>query len=268
MDISSYLGRIGFVGNPQPDLATLRRLQRGHLEHIAYENLDVQLGRRITLNPEDAFAKLVSSRRGGWCYEMNGLFCSVLEAIGFHVTPMIGAVMRAQRGPSAIGNHLVLSVQIDEPYLADVGLGDGPIEPIPLREGTYRQGWRGLRLERLPDGWWRFHNNENAFAPTFDFQQPADWDVLQQKCQWLQTSPDSRFVQNAVCLRQFPDCIIALLGRVLKTVNPYGVTSRLVNSADEYVATLATIFGIQLPEAGGLWTRISSRHDVVFEAEK
>jgi N-hydroxyarylamine O-acetyltransferase len=265
MDLSSYLRRIGFVGRPQPDLATLRLLQRGHLECIAYENLDVQFGRRLTLDPEDAYTKLVINRRGGWCYEMNGLFCWALEAIGFHVMVMTGAVMRAQRGPSAIGNHLVLCVELEEPYLADVGLGDGPLEPIPLKEGSCRQGWRDLRLERLDDGWWRFHNSDNAFAPTFDFQhQPADWSMLQQRCHWQQTSPASRFVQNAVCLRHMPGGIVALVGRIFKTVDQHGVTDQLLNSADEYVETLATPFGIRLPEAANLWPRIIRRHELLF----
>src|ERR1700674_1211526 len=116
MNVSTYLRRVGFVGNPQTDLATLRRLQRGHLEQIAYENFDVQLGRCVTLNPADAYAKLVSSGRGGWCYEMNGLFLWALESIGFRVMPMAGAVMRRERGPTAIGNHTVLSGELDEPY--------------------------------------------------------------------------------------------------------------------------------------------------------
>jgi arylamine N-acetyltransferase len=90
MNVSSYFRLIGFVGRPQPDLDTLRRLQRCHLERIAYENIDVQLGRRVTLNTKDAFTKLVSSGRGGWCYEMNGLFRWALESIGFRVMPMTG----------------------------------------------------------------------------------------------------------------------------------------------------------------------------------
>jgi N-hydroxyarylamine O-acetyltransferase len=265
MNMSSYLERIGFVGRPQADLATLRRLQLGHLEHIAYENLDVQFGRRVTLKPQDAFDKLVSRGRGGWCYEMNGLFRWALESIGFHVVPMTGAVMRAQRGPSVIGNHFVLTVELEETYLVDVGLGDGPREPIPLKEGSYQQQWRALRIERLDDGWWRFHNDENAFATSFDFQrQPADWDVLADKCNWLQTSPDSRFVQNAICFRHTPNAIVALVGRVLKTVSQDGVTEKLVNSADEYVETLAATFGIRLTQAADLWPAIIRRHQVLF----
>lgn len=267
MDIAAYFRRIGFDGAPDADLSTLRQLQRAHLAHIPYENLDVQLGRPVTPDPKDAFAKLVTGGRGGWCYEMNGLFGWALDAIGFRVMPMTGAVMRAERGSSAIGNHLVLAVHLDQPYLVDVGLGDGPSEPIPLREGSYLHGWRTLRLERLLDGWWRFHNSKNAFAPSFDFQhQPADWDRLRQRCHWQQTSPDSRFVQNAICLRHAPNAIIALIGRVLKTVDEGGVTDRLVASEEDYAETLATGFGIRLTQVGELWSRVGRRHEELFGA--
>jgi N-hydroxyarylamine O-acetyltransferase len=265
MDLASYLDRIGFVGRPEPDLATLRRIQRGHLEHIPYENLDVQLGRPVTLEPQDAFAKLVAGRRGGWCYEMNGLFRWALEGVGFRVMAMTGAVLRAERGEAAVGNHLALTVELEQPYLVDVGLGDGPSEPIPLREGRYRQGWRDLGLERLADGWWRFHNHDMAFATSFDFRlHPADWALLAQKCQWLQTDPDSRFVQNAVCLRHEPDGVVALVGRVLKRVNGEGVEDQLLPSAEAYAEALAERFGIQLPQAKDLWPQIARRHEILF----
>jgi arylamine N-acetyltransferase len=265
MELQAYLDRIGFAGRPEPDLATLGRIQRGHLECIPYENLDVQLGRRVTLEPRDAFAKLVTAGRGGWCYEMNGLFRWALERVGFHVMPMTGAVLRAQRGDVAIGNHLALTVDLDEPYLVDVGLGDGPSEPIPLREGSYRQGWRSLRLERLEDGWWRFHNHDRAFATSFDFQhRPADWDRLGGQCHWLQTSPDSRFVQNLVCLRHEPDGVVALVGRVLKTVDEEGATDQILDTVEAYVEALTARFGIQLPQAADLWPQIARRHEELF----
>jgi N-hydroxyarylamine O-acetyltransferase len=173
MDCDVYLKRIGFDGFPRQDLATLRLLQRGHLEHIAFENFDVQFGCRVTLDPRDAYAKLVTRGRGGWCYEMNGLFLWALEQIGFRVTAMTGAMMRAQRGPSAIGTHLVLSVELDQPYLVDVGLADGPIEPIPLMEGSYAHERGKVRLERLSDGRWRVHKESPFFTLSFDFQQSA-----------------------------------------------------------------------------------------------
>lgn len=265
MELQAYLDRIGFVGRPEPDLATVRRIQRGHLEQIPYENLDVQLGRRVTLEPADAFAKLVTAERGGWCYEMNGVFCWALESVGFRVMPMTGAVLRAQRGDTAIGNHLALTVELDEPYLVDVGLGDGPSEPIPLREGSYRQGWRTVRLESLAEGWWRFHNHEQAFTGSFDFQRrPADWDLLGRQCHWLQTSPDSRFVQNLVCLRHQSDGVVALVGRVLKRVNQGGIVDQLLESPEAHAEALTAQFGIRLPQAADLWPQILRRHDELF----
>jgi N-hydroxyarylamine O-acetyltransferase len=266
MDCNAYLKRIGHSGNPRKDLTTLRQLQRAHLEHIPFENLDVQLGRRVTLSPEDAYTKLVTDGRGGWCYEMNGLFLWALVSIGFRATPMTAAMLRAQRGASAIGTHLTLRVELDQPYLVDVGLADSLEEPVPLREGLHELQRGLVRLERLDGDWWRFHNYPHAIASSFDFNlsQPADWNVLAEKCDWQQTSPDSRFVQNAICLRHLPSGVVALLGRVLKKKDQSGVGERLVGSADEYVDTLRLEFGLSLPQAASLWPKIVDRHEVLF----
>ena len=161
MDCSAYLHRIGFEGQPSADFATLRCVQRLHLRRIPFENLDVQLGRRVTLDRAHAFAKLVNDHRGGWCFEMNSVFGWALECIGFAVMPMTGAVRRYEGGPDPVGNHLALCADLDKPYLVDVGLGDGPAEPIPLEQGVCRQQRRVLRLEQLGKGWWRLHNAGN-----------------------------------------------------------------------------------------------------------
>ena len=151
MDLAAYFDRIGFTAEARPDLATLRALHRAHLLSIPYENLDVQLGRPLTIDPEAAFDKLVTRRSGGWCYEMNGLLGAALDEIGFKVTRMAGAVMREVRGDAAIGNHLVLRVDLGEPWIADVGLGDGTLEPYRLRAGPMESGGYSFRLEALDD---------------------------------------------------------------------------------------------------------------------
>src|SRR5436305_7150802 len=113
MELSAYLERIVHAGPVAPDVATLKALHRAHLTAIPYENLDVQLGRPLTTDPAAAYDKIVRRGRGGWCYEMNGLFGAMLEEIGFSVTRMAGAANRELLGDVVIGNHLVLGVEIE-----------------------------------------------------------------------------------------------------------------------------------------------------------
>jgi N-hydroxyarylamine O-acetyltransferase len=266
VDLGAYLDRIGFAGEVRVDAATLTALHRAHLMAIPYENFDVQLGRPVTIDPEAAFEKIVTRRRGGWCYEMNGLFGLALQTIGFPVTRLAGGVVRSLMGEVMVGNHLVLKIELDgQAWIADVGFGDGVLEAFPLAEGAVRTGGFDYRMERLADGWWRFHNHPLGGAPNFDFQlQPADPALLREKCLWLQTAPDSPFVQNATAQRHRPGEILILRGRVLKRVRPDGAEDHLVASADELVDILAREFDLDLPEAASLWPRILSRHEALF----
>ena len=210
MNLQQYLDHVGFEGIARPDLDTLNRLHRAHLARVPYENLDVQLGRKIPLDVGASFEKIVVYRRGGWCYEMNGLLAWALEEIGFSLTRLAGAVLRSKSGDGAIGNHLALQVHLQEQeghdYLVDVGFGDGLIGPTPLVEGTFDQkpdsGSAPLpyRLEQLDHEWWRFHNQPTSATRDFDFSlQPADPDALARRSTWLQTAEQSPFVLNAVC---------------------------------------------------------------------
>ena len=268
MDLAAYLGRIGYAGPLRPDVATLTALHRAHLQAIPYENLDVQLGRPMTPDPEAAFEKIVGRRRGGWCYEMNGLFGAALSEVGFKVTRMAGAAMREQLGDIVIGNHLVLLVEIDgRPWIADVGFGDGCQDPFPLRPGDLEAGGYAFRLEALDERWWRFHNHEFGGAKSFDFVvEPADPELLAGRCDWLQFAPESQFVLNLVAQRFRGDVILQLRGRTLRTVTPAGVETRLLESAEELVAVLADDFSLDVPEAAGLWPRVVARHAEVMAA--
>lgn len=269
MDLAAYFDRIGFTGEARPDLTTLRALHSAHLLAIAYENLDVQLGRPLTIDPAAAFDKLVTRRRGGWCYEMNGLLGAALDEIGFEVTRMAGAVMREVRGDDAIGNHLVLRVDLDEPWIADVGLGDGTLEPYRLRAGPMQSGGYSFRLELLDGRWWRFRNHQFGGAPSFDVAiEPTELSVLAEKCHELQTAPDSMFRMNLICQRFKGDgVILQLLGRSLRTLRPGTRQDLILASADELMSVLASDFGLDVPEAASLWPRICARHEAVLAAQ-
>ena len=266
MNLAAYLDRIGHAGPVAPDLATLRAIHRAHHFAIPYENLDVQLGRPVVTDPAAAFDKIVTRRRGGWCYEMNGVLGWALSEIGFSVTRMMAGVRREQDGDIAISNHLILRVDLPEgPWLADVGFGDGPLDPYPIVAGPIDGGLFPYRLEAMADGWWRLHNHPAGGAPSFDFRNaPADEAAMADRCQWLQTDPASVFVQNAVVQRHCPDRLLLMRGRTLRTLTVTEAVDRLVADADDYVATLRADFALDLPEAASLWSTIAARHEALF----
>ena len=266
MDIDAYLGRIGLTDRPPPTLEGLKALHRAHLAAIPYENFDVQLGRPVTIAVPAIYDKIVGRRRGGWCYEMNGLFGWALGELGFKVTRATGAVMRAAAGDAVIGNHLVLRVDLPEGvHLADVGFGDGPNEPFAVREGTFDSNGFPYAVVRTGDGWWRLVNHPAGGAASFDFDpHPADETRLAAKCDELQTAEASVFVQNAVAFRQTPGAIDVLRGRVALRIRPDGTGKRLIENADDLIATLKDVFALDLPEAAGLWDKIAARHEQVM----
>ncbi len=166
-DLDAYCARVGYTGSRTPTLATLHAITAAHTRAIPFENLDVLLGRGIDLDPATVFAKLVTARRGGYCFEQNGLLLGVLEAMGFDVAP-ISARVRWQRPRDFTPprTHVFLRVELDgASWLTDVGVGGmsltsalrlepdveqaTPHEPRRLT----REGARWFHQARLGDAW-------------------------------------------------------------------------------------------------------------------
>lgn len=272
MNLQPYLQRIAYTGTPTPTLDTLRALLRHHALAVPFENLDVQLGRHLTLDVETAFDKIVRRRRGGWCYEQNGLFGAVLAEIGFGVTRVAGAVMREGRDHVSAASHLALLVETEDApgrrFLADVGFGGSLVDPIELDEATHRQAPFNLGLRRLEDGYWQFHEDAGDSEFSFDFEPvPGDEGALARRCDYLQTEPTSGFVRSLVAQIRLPDAHRTLRGRVLSEIGPDGEKERLIDSADELVETLSRQFRLDVPEVRDLWPRIVERHEE-YEREK
>jgi N-hydroxyarylamine O-acetyltransferase len=253
-DLAAYLDRIRFQGPIRPDVATLRGIQRAHLNAIPYENFDTQLRRPTTTDPHAAFEKIVRRRRGGWCYEMNGVMSLALEAIGFEVRRFAG-------DGSAPHSHLVLSVPVnDTTYICDVGMADGPSEPYPLQEGSFASDGFEFRVELQPGGW-RFHNHRYGMAPGF-VTAGQNETGMSSTCEWLQSSAQSPFVQHATVCRKVAGGHVSLVDRTLRSVTPMGITRQTIDSADEYVTTLKRQFDLDLPETASLWPELCERHEV------
>ncbi len=263
MELDAYLDRIGLAERPAPTLAGLRAVHRAHLLAIPYDALDIQLKRPVTTDVAASFDKIVRRKRGGWCYEMNGLLGWALGELGFDVTRSTAAVIRASLGGMAEGNHLVLCVALREgQYLADVGFGDGPLDPIQLVEGPFESSGFQFGLARVDNDWWRLTNHPHGSVPSFDFKlDRVDEARVASMNELLQTWDQSPFVQNAVVQRHTPDGLVLLRGRSLRRVTPHGYTDRLLTDADDLVETLARDLGLTLPEAATIWPQIVARHE-------
>jgi N-hydroxyarylamine O-acetyltransferase len=250
MDVGAYLRRIRFDATPRPDLDTLRALHIAHLEAVPFENLDIHLGRRVVLDERAFFDKIVSRGRGGWCFELNGLFAALLRSIGFRAT-MLAAGVRQQDGTySHEFNHMTLMVELAERWLADVGFGDSFREPLRLddpgeqvRDGRpYRithDGVRGIMSGRSETG------TEKGYRFTL---APRELGNYTGRCVYLQTSPDSIFTQRIICSRATPTGRVTIANRQLIITEGDARTEREL-AESEWREAFTTHFGIPEEDA-------------------
>jgi N-hydroxyarylamine O-acetyltransferase len=195
--VRGYLARLGVDEEPQVNLEWLRRLHAAHLDNIPFENLSIHLPEPIVLEPTALVAKVVDLRRGGFCYELNGAFATLLRALGFDVTMLAARVFDEGRlGPPF--DHMCLRVDLDEPWLADVGFGDHFRWPLRLHVGLDQQDQAGVfRLVETDEG--EFDLLRDG-TPQYRFDLTAhDLQDYQATCAYHQTSPESHFTRNSVC---------------------------------------------------------------------
>lgn len=247
LDIDRYLSRIGYSGSRAPTPATLNALHRRHLLAVPFENLDIPLGRPIVLDEALLHEKIVGRGRGGFCYELNGIFAALLRALGFDVT-LFSARVVTQDGEFGIPfDHLTLCVALEERWLADVGFGDSFVEPLRLDDAglQYRDG---VAYRVAPGGderiLWQAEKGEMRRQYTFT-QNPRRLQDFADACRYHQTSPDSPFTRRRVCTRATPDGRITLSdGRLIVTRN--GTRTERPLSAGEETAILREHFAITL----------------------
>ncbi len=252
IDVSGYLRRICHRGPVRPDAVTLVALHRAHLATVPYENLDIQLGRPLSLAPEALYDKIVRRRRGGFCFELNGAFGLLLAAIGFPVRHVAGALHRDRHGEEAWGNHLALLVGTGTgSFLADVGFGDGFLAPLPLAVGSYPQGPLTYGLRRDLAGHWRMVHHPSGGCAGFEFR--TDRQVLADfapYCDRLSRAPDSPFVRTLLVQQPRADHALVLQARSLTRRGPAGRQVRELTDRAELVAVLAGEFGVPVAELG------------------
>ncbi len=268
MDLSAYFARIGLSAPPPATLEGLRQIHRAQAYAVPYDAIDVHLGRPVTQDLEAVFDKIVTRRRGGWCYETNGLLAWALTLCGFSVRRMTGAVYRSQRGRPAEGNHVALMVTLPEGrFLADLGVSDFLREPIPLLEGFYHQDGMRFELTRTGDGWWRLLNDPAAIPTDFDFHDgPADEARIAERHDFLQKDPLGTFVLNFEAIRMRPGGADMVIGRVLTERDGAEKRERLISGPEELDHILRSQLGLAVPGVEASWPRILDRHAELFGA--
>jgi N-hydroxyarylamine O-acetyltransferase len=246
MDVDAYLARLDLALPVAADLAALRVLQARHLERVPFENLSVHLGEPIELTEDALFDKIVRRGRGGFCYELNGLFAALLRELGFAATLHGAQVFHADGTPGAPLDHAAIIVQLDEPWLVDVGFGSFSQAPLALSavapqedaEGEFlildashgdldvlRDGEPVYRLERRP-----------RTLPDF---VPMAW--------WHSTSPASHFTRTLTCSRPTSQGRVTLSGdRLIETVDG-GRHEVLLPSESAVRMAYRVYFGLSLP---------------------
>lgn len=249
VNIEKYLFRIGLDRRDiSCDLESLQTLQLNHLLNVPFENLDIHWNVPIVLDTDRFYEKIVENRRGGYCYELNGIFNELLKALGYHTHLLSGRVFMGENGYSPDFDHLGVVVKIgDEEFLADVGFGDFASIPLKIdpsgeqadRDGTFyvRMTEHGeFEVEKLEDGKWvpqllfgRSSHELTDFAERNEFQQH---------------SPDSHFTKQKIC------SILTADGRKTLTDGKFIVTSQgekaesSVGLPQEFETILLREFGI------------------------
>ncbi len=225
MDVDAYCQRIGYDGSRQPSVETLRGLHRSHLYTVPFENLNIALGIPISLEPDRLYDKIVVRRRGGFCYELNGLFYELLLALGFRVSMLSGCVRRDDGGFGPEFDHMLLKVELADPWLADVGFGESFVDPLPLKAGVEEVENGHLFSVKPENGGWELHrrDSDGTDVPLYRFADVAhQLSEYVPMCEYHQTSPESSFTRRRICTMAKPDGRITLAGmRLIETKERY-----------------------------------------------
>jgi N-hydroxyarylamine O-acetyltransferase len=253
MNISDYLNRINYRGPLAPNAETLRELQVAHLLTVPFENLSIHAKEPIALEDNALFEKIVRRRRGGFCYEANGLFAALLRALGFDVKMLSAGVANAEGEFGPDFDHMALLVTLDERWLVDVGFGDSFREPLLIdKRGDQRQCESAYRIDsdgtylilmRLDDGAGGEWKAQYRFT-----LQPYEYADYEEMCRYHQTSPQSHFTRGRICSIATPDGRVTLSEMRLIITRNVERQERALKSEEDYAAALREYFGVALKD--------------------
>ncbi|WP_371262747.1 arylamine N-acetyltransferase [Paenibacillus sp. OV219] len=249
-EVKAYLDRIGYSGPLDGSAAVLARLQYCHLHAVPYENLDILRSIPLSLNITNLHDKIVTRRRGGYCFELNALFGWLLRELGYDVTDLVARFWRDSTDLPPKRRHQVLKVIVDgQPYLCDVGVGGivprEPIEMIAFKEQT--QGEEIYRLE--PDaeyGWFLTELKRDEWHRIYSFtEEPQLAGDYEFATFWCENAPDSIFRQTPILAIRTSEGRITVFGNELRIFKDSDVEVIKPENDAEFDTALLKYFGIQ-----------------------
>lgn len=255
MDIDSYLKRINYHGPLKLDTQTLEALQVAHLLTVPFENLSIHWNEPIVLDDNALFDKVVNRRRGGFCYELNGLFAALLRELGFEVVKLSAAVSREREVYTSDFAHMTLMVSLEERWLVEVGFGATFRKPLRLDErGIQAETGASYRID-IEGNFHTLYEQKHGgeWNPHYRFTlAPFEYPDFAEMCHFQQYSPESHFRQGRVCSRITEDGRITLseLLFIQTWLDGRREEQPLENEA-AFTRVLQEHFGIEPPKIGG-----------------
>jgi N-hydroxyarylamine O-acetyltransferase len=252
MNQAQYLKRIKYEGSSlKPSLENLYLLQRLHLISVPFENLDIHFGKKILL--ENTFNKVINQQRGGFCYELNGLFCELLKDIGFNVDIISARVYNKKKNeyPPEF-DHMALVVHFgEEKYLADVGNGEFATYPLRVDLNVSQSDPKGqFIIEKYPSDPTYFQVSkitDNTKKPEYIFTlKPREVSEFLPMLHYQQTNPESHFQQKKICTRSTENGRITISDNTIKFMDGDIVKEEYLESEEAFLKSLRDYFNIAL----------------------
>lgn len=250
----NILKRIGYSGSLDVTPEVLKALQKAFLYSVPFENLDIHARIPITLDPQRFYQKIVQNGRGGFCYECNSVFYQLLLELGFDAH-FVAARMTETDINNQRYSHMALLVNLDRPYLVDVGNGQSVHVPMAIGDNTVSEA-EGIQYKVAPfdsvEYALYFRKQDPDWHPRFVFSiNPRRLEEFGQMCLFHQTSPDSLFMKQRLCTLPTTGGRMTLLDNQFNIMENGNETTVTLESDQEIDAILQQYFKLRLPATIG-----------------
>jgi N-hydroxyarylamine O-acetyltransferase len=249
MDVQTYLERIDFEDTIALNKNILFKLQKKHLLNIPFENLDIHYNRKINLSLTDIYQKIIKEKRGGFCYELNGLFHDLLRQIGFDAKLISARVFVRDNEYSPEYDHLAIIVNVENSeFLVDVGFGKFSLEPLKLEMGQMISDSFGkFQFDKYDKDYYRINEiKDNNLLPQYIFKnKERKLSEFAKRCEFHQTSQNSHFTKKKLISIAKADGRITLNNAQLK-ITRYGIEEEINFDENEFESKLKQYFDIEI----------------------